>query len=63
MAMDGGERIGNLSQFKKEDFENDWIPIALGGFGKVYKVRHKKWWSVYAVKCSTAFCGDPELER
>lgn len=62
MAMDGGERIGNLSQFKKEDFENDWIPIALGGFGKVYKVRHKKWWSVYAVKCSTAFCGDPELE-
>ncbi|XP_075697097.1 ankyrin repeat and protein kinase domain-containing protein 1 [Rhinoderma darwinii] len=62
MAVDGGEQISNLTQFKKEDFENDWIPIALGGFGKVYKVRHKKWWSVYAVKCSTAFYGEPELE-
>ncbi|XP_077106092.1 ankyrin repeat and protein kinase domain-containing protein 1 isoform X1 [Ranitomeya variabilis] len=62
MAVDGEERTSNLTQFKKEDFENEWIPIALGGFGKVYKVRHKKWWSVYAVKCSTAFYGDPELE-
>ncbi|CAN2388262.1 Ankyrin repeat and protein kinase domain-containing protein 1 [Pristimantis euphronides] len=62
MALDGGEQIGNLTQFKKEDFENDWIPIALGGFGRVYKVRHRRWWSVYAVKCSTAFCGDPEHE-
>ncbi|XP_073513094.1 ankyrin repeat and protein kinase domain-containing protein 1 [Phyllobates terribilis] len=62
MAVDGEERTSNLTQFKKEDFEDEWIPIALGGFGKVYKVRHKKWWSVYAVKCSTAFYGDPELE-
>ncbi|XP_044138212.1 ankyrin repeat and protein kinase domain-containing protein 1 [Bufo gargarizans] len=62
MAVDGEDLIGNLTQFKKEDFENEWITIALGGFGKVYKVRHKKWWSVYAVKCSTAFYGDPELD-
>ncbi|KAM4015044.1 ankyrin repeat and protein kinase domain-containing protein 1 [Anomaloglossus baeobatrachus] len=62
MAVDGEERTSNLTHFKKEDFENEWIPVALGGFGKVYKVRHKKWWSVYAVKCSTAFCGDPDLE-
>ncbi|KAM3923689.1 ankyrin repeat and protein kinase domain-containing protein 1 [Leptodactylus fuscus] len=62
MAEDGEERFGNLTQFRKEDFENEWTPIALGGFGKVYKVRHKKWWSVYAVKCSSAFYGDPELE-
>ncbi|KAG8569189.1 hypothetical protein GDO81_014290 [Engystomops pustulosus] len=62
MAEDTGERIGNLSQFRKEDFENEWVPIAIGGFGRVYKVRHKKWWSVYAVKCSTAFHGDLELE-
>ncbi|XP_040181948.1 ankyrin repeat and protein kinase domain-containing protein 1 isoform X1 [Rana temporaria] len=61
MTNAGGEQIGNLTQFKKEDFENDWTPIALGGFGKVYKVRHKKWWSIYAVKCSTLH-GDPELE-
>ncbi|KAG9482199.1 hypothetical protein GDO78_011089 [Eleutherodactylus coqui] len=62
MAVDGGETIGNLTRFKKEDFEDDWTPIALGGFGRVYKVRHKTWWSVYAIKCSTAFYGDPELE-
>ncbi|XP_068096877.1 ankyrin repeat and protein kinase domain-containing protein 1 [Hyperolius riggenbachi] len=61
MAGAGGEQTGNLTQFKKEDFEEEWTPIALGGFGKVYKVRHKKWWSVYAVKCSS-FHGDPELD-
>ncbi|XP_056399631.1 ankyrin repeat and protein kinase domain-containing protein 1 isoform X1 [Hyla sarda] len=62
MAVEGGERISNLTQFRKEDFENEWTPIALGGFGRVYKVRHRKWWSVYALKCSSAFYGDPELE-
>ncbi|KAM9299362.1 ankyrin repeat and protein kinase domain-containing protein 1 [Gastrophryne carolinensis] len=62
MATAWGQQIGNLTEFKKEDFENEWTPIALGGFGKVYKVRHKKWWSTYAVKCSTFFQGDPELE-
>ncbi|XP_072282257.1 ankyrin repeat and protein kinase domain-containing protein 1 [Pyxicephalus adspersus] len=61
MAGAEGEQISHLTQFNKEDFENDWTPIALGGFGKVYKVRHKKWWSVYAVKCSTLY-GDPEFE-
>ncbi|XP_075047420.1 ankyrin repeat and protein kinase domain-containing protein 1 [Mixophyes fleayi] len=62
MAGEESERTGNLTEFKKEDFDNDWTTIALGGFGKVYKVRHKKWWSVYALKCSSSFQEDPELE-
>ncbi|KAM4704171.1 ankyrin repeat and protein kinase domain-containing protein 1 [Rhinophrynus dorsalis] len=61
MASERDDRIGNLIMFKREDFENDWLPIALGGFGQVYKVRHKKWWTVYAVKCSTSIIGDSEL--
>ncbi|XP_018081441.1 ankyrin repeat and protein kinase domain-containing protein 1 isoform X1 [Xenopus laevis] len=61
MAEETDEQIGNLIQFKKEDFEDEWIPVALGGFGQVYKVRHKKWWTVYAVKCSTTIVGDSEL--
>ncbi|KAG8434449.1 hypothetical protein GDO86_012717 [Hymenochirus boettgeri] len=60
MAGEVDERIGNLTLFKKEDFENEWIPVALGGFGKVYKVRHKKWWTVLAVKFSTSVFGDSD---
>ncbi|XP_053546098.1 ankyrin repeat and protein kinase domain-containing protein 1 [Bombina bombina] len=61
MASEEEEQIGNLIQFKKEDFDGDWTPVALGGFGQVYKVRHKKWWAVYAVKCSNSFLGNAGL--
>ncbi|KAM8927663.1 ankyrin repeat and protein kinase domain-containing protein 1 [Pelodytes ibericus] len=61
MASEGDDRLVNLTQFTKEDFEEQWTPVALGGFGQVYKVRHKKWWTVYAVKCSTSVLGDSAL--
>ncbi|KAM4652779.1 ankyrin repeat and protein kinase domain-containing protein 1 [Discoglossus pictus] len=62
MASEGEERIGSLTQFKREDFDDDWTPVALGGFGQVYKVRHKKWWTIYALKCSNSFLGHSEPE-
>ncbi|XP_075460153.1 ankyrin repeat and protein kinase domain-containing protein 1 isoform X1 [Ascaphus truei] len=58
MADEGDQRIGNLIQFKRTDFEDEWIPVALGGFGQVYKVRHKQWFTVFAVKCSSSALGD-----
>uniref|UniRef100_A0A8C5PNV3 Ankyrin repeat and kinase domain containing 1 n=1 Tax=Leptobrachium leishanense TaxID=445787 RepID=A0A8C5PNV3_9ANUR len=58
MADKGKERIGSLTLFTRDEFDNEWTPVALGGFGQVYKVRHKKWWTVYAVKCSTFMLGD-----
>ncbi|CAH2320126.1 ankyrin repeat and kinase domain-containing 1 [Pelobates cultripes] len=61
MTEEGKDQFGSLTLFNKDDFDNEWTPVALGGFGQVYKVRHKKWWTVYAVKCSTPILGDPGL--
>ncbi|XP_060106948.1 LOW QUALITY PROTEIN: ankyrin repeat and protein kinase domain-containing protein 1 [Heteronotia binoei] len=37
--------------FSKGDFEGDWLSLASGAFGQVFRVRHKRWRAVYAVKC------------
>uniref|UniRef100_A0A8C8ECT2 Ankyrin repeat and kinase domain containing 1 n=1 Tax=Otus sunia TaxID=257818 RepID=A0A8C8ECT2_9STRI len=53
---------GSLTVFNKEDFEEDWVKVASGGFGHVYQVKHKKWRTVYAVKCSPYLLQDSSVE-
>ncbi|NXW90059.1 ANKK1 protein, partial [Alopecoenas beccarii] len=63
MALEKDRQLGSLTVFNKEDFEEDWIKVASGGFGHVYQVKHKKWRTVYAVKCSPYLLQDSGLER
>jgi hypothetical protein len=49
---------GEERECRKEDFESLMNSnIGVGGFGKVYKVRHKKSKNIYAIKviCSTLY--------
>uniref|UniRef100_A0A8D0EMU3 Ankyrin repeat and kinase domain containing 1 n=1 Tax=Strix occidentalis caurina TaxID=311401 RepID=A0A8D0EMU3_STROC len=55
-------QLGSLTVFNKEDFEEDWVKVASGGFGHVYQVKHKKWRTVYAVKCSPYLLQDSSME-
>lgn len=63
MASGTEQQCGSLTVFSKEDFEEDWVKVASGGFGCVYQVKHKKWRTVYAVKCSPYLLQDPGTER
>ncbi|NWW33261.1 ANKK1 protein, partial [Panurus biarmicus] len=61
----GAERggLGSLTVFSREDFEDDWLRVASGGFGHVYQVKHRRWRTVYAVKCSPYLLQDSSLDR
>ncbi|XP_073922809.1 ankyrin repeat and protein kinase domain-containing protein 1 isoform X3 [Castor canadensis] len=45
-------QLGSLTLFTCEDFEDEWHRVASGGFGQVFQVRHKRWRTQYAIKCS-----------
>nr|XP_013814186.1 PREDICTED: ankyrin repeat and protein kinase domain-containing protein 1-like [Apteryx mantelli mantelli] len=62
MTSELDQHLGSLTIFNKEDFEEDWVKVAGGGFGHVYQVRHKKWRTVYAVKCSLYLLPDSSVE-
>ncbi|NXP23077.1 ANKK1 protein, partial [Scytalopus superciliaris] len=63
MASDRERHLGSLTVFNKEDFEDDWVKVASGGFGHVYQVKHKRWRTVYAVKCSPYLLQDSSMDR
>ncbi|NWV33208.1 ANKK1 protein, partial [Grantiella picta] len=62
-AMERGRQLGSLTVFSKEDFEDDWVRVASGGFGHVYQVKHRRWRTVYAVKCSPYLLQDSSADR
>lgn len=45
-CLDGS--LGQFRNFKKDDFEADWIKVAECRFGQVYQVKLKVW----RVKCA-----------
>uniref|UniRef100_A0A8C0U6K6 Ankyrin repeat and kinase domain containing 1 n=1 Tax=Cyanistes caeruleus TaxID=156563 RepID=A0A8C0U6K6_CYACU len=57
-----GRQLGSLTVFSKEDFEDDWVRVASGGFGHVYQVKHRRWRTVYAVKCSPYLLQDSSTD-
>ncbi|NWV19301.1 ANKK1 protein, partial [Origma solitaria] len=63
MAAERGRQLGSLTVFTKEDFEDDWVRVASGGFGHVYQVKHRRWRTVYAVKCSPYLLQDSGTDR
>ncbi|XP_074891194.1 ankyrin repeat and protein kinase domain-containing protein 1-like [Buteo buteo] len=63
MTSERDRQLGSLTVFNKEDFEEDWVKVASGGFGHVYQVKHKRWRTVYAVKCSPYLLQDTSVER
>ncbi|NWR24471.1 ANKK1 protein, partial [Emberiza fucata] len=56
-------RLGSLTVFSREDFEDEWLRVASGGFGHVYQVKHRRWRTVYAVKCSPYLLQDSSMDR
>ncbi|NWX53744.1 ANKK1 protein, partial [Promerops cafer] len=63
MGAERGRQLGSLTVFSKEDFEDDWVRVASGGFGHVYQVKHRRWRTVYAVKCSPYLLQDSSVDR
>lgn len=63
MTSEKDRQLGSLTVFNKADFEEDWVKVASGGFGHVYQVKHKKWRTVYALKCSPYLLQDSSMER
>ncbi|NXU34307.1 ANKK1 protein, partial [Drymodes brunneopygia] len=63
MGAERGRQLGSLTVFSKEDFEDDWVRVASGGFGHVYQVKHRRWRTVYAVKCSPYLLQDSGADR
>ncbi|KAL2295760.1 hypothetical protein Nmel_017281, partial [Mimus melanotis] len=59
----GARQLGSLTVFSKEDFEEEWVRVASGGFGHVYQVKHRRWRTVYAVKCSPYLLQDSSTDR
>ncbi|NXF24964.1 ANKK1 protein, partial [Rhodinocichla rosea] len=55
--------LGSLTVFSKEDFEDEWLRVASGGFGHVYQVKHRRWRTVYAVKCCPYLLQDSSVDR
>uniref|UniRef100_A0A8C3QGT6 Ankyrin repeat and kinase domain containing 1 n=1 Tax=Cyanoderma ruficeps TaxID=181631 RepID=A0A8C3QGT6_9PASS len=62
MSAERGRPLGSLTVFSREDFEDDWLRVASGGFGHVYQVKHRRWRTVYAVKCSPFLLQDSSLD-
>ncbi|KAM9175275.1 ankyrin repeat and protein kinase domain-containing protein 1 [Mergus octosetaceus] len=62
-VQEADPQLGSLTIFSKEDFEEDWVKVASGGFGCVYQVKHRRWRTVYAVKCSPYLLQDSSTER
>ncbi|KAG8518988.1 Ankyrin repeat and protein kinase domain-containing protein 1, partial [Galemys pyrenaicus] len=52
------QRLGSLTVFTRDDFEGDWCRVASGGFSQVFQVRHKRWRTEYAIKCSPCLLPD-----
>ncbi|XP_027268117.1 ankyrin repeat and protein kinase domain-containing protein 1 [Cricetulus griseus] len=46
------QRLGSLTVFTRDDFEEEWRRVASGGFSQVFQARHKRWRTQYAIKCS-----------
>ncbi|NXW80731.1 ANKK1 protein, partial [Hirundo rustica] len=63
MSAERGRPLGSLTVFSKEDFEDGWLRVASGGFGHVYQVKHRRWRTVYAVKCSPFLLQDSGADR
>ncbi|NXM38286.1 ANKK1 protein, partial [Gymnorhina tibicen] len=63
MGAERARPLGSLTVFSKEDFEDDWVRVASGGFGHVYQVKHRRWRTVYAVKCSPYLLQDSSTDR
>ncbi|XP_016159307.1 PREDICTED: ankyrin repeat and protein kinase domain-containing protein 1 [Ficedula albicollis] len=63
MGAERGRQLGSLTVFSREDFEEDWLGVASGGFGHVYQVKHRRWRTVYAVKCSPFLLQDASTDR
>ncbi|NXM31841.1 ANKK1 protein, partial [Oxyruncus cristatus] len=63
MTAERDQQLGSLTVFNKEDFEDDWVKVASGGFGHVYQVKHRRWRTVYAVKCSPYLLQDSSMDR
>ncbi|NWS22530.1 ANKK1 protein, partial [Pachyramphus minor] len=63
MSAARDRQLGSLTVFNKEDFEDDWVKVASGGFGHVYQVKHRRWRTVYAVKCSPYLLQDSSMDR
>ncbi|XP_069003411.1 ankyrin repeat and protein kinase domain-containing protein 1 [Embiotoca jacksoni] len=56
-CLDGSPR--QFVNFKKDDFEADWIKVAEWRFGQVYQVKLKIWREKYALKSfDTTLCAD-----
>uniref|UniRef100_A0A8C5TG94 Ankyrin repeat and kinase domain containing 1 n=1 Tax=Malurus cyaneus samueli TaxID=2593467 RepID=A0A8C5TG94_9PASS len=62
MAEERGRALGSLTIFSKEDFEDGWVRVASGGFGQVYQVKHRRWRTLYAVKCSPYLLQDSSVD-
>ncbi|NXF09775.1 ANKK1 protein, partial [Smithornis capensis] len=63
MTSQGERQLSSLTVFNREDFEDDWVRVASGGFGHVYQVKHRRWRTVYAVKCSPYLLQDSSMDR
>ncbi|XP_027511592.1 ankyrin repeat and protein kinase domain-containing protein 1 isoform X1 [Corapipo altera] len=63
MTAQRERQLGSLTVFNREDFEDDWVKVASGGFGHVYQVKHRRWRTVYAVKCSPYLLQDSGMDR
>ncbi|XP_014740114.1 PREDICTED: ankyrin repeat and protein kinase domain-containing protein 1 [Sturnus vulgaris] len=63
MTAEVEKQLGSLTVFSKEDFEDEWLRVASGGFGHVYQVKHRRWRTVYAVKCSPYLLQDSSTDR
>ncbi|XP_030077772.1 ankyrin repeat and protein kinase domain-containing protein 1 [Microcaecilia unicolor] len=61
MASEQDPHLDNLIVFSKDDFEDNWEKVGSGGFGHIFKVKHKLWRTVYAVKCCPSILMDSSL--
>ncbi|KAL4647497.1 ankyrin repeat and protein kinase domain-containing protein 1 [Arapaima gigas] len=49
--------------FLKDEFEPDWIKLAEGRYGKVYKVKLKLWRETFAMKCFSEAVSSTSIYR
>ncbi|XP_043936999.1 ankyrin repeat and protein kinase domain-containing protein 1 [Protopterus annectens] len=55
--------FSTLNVFSKEDFEENWTKIGTGSFGQVFKVKHRLWRTIYAIKCCPVIFYDSSFHR